>query len=178
MLTPRAASSLRVPFVTRSHLRFPRHRDTPPMNLLLGIPTRPFASMRRANGLARGTACSVFRNELEKDFRPCSPESFGGAWATITVKLMFLPSILRTSKRGEQGSVLTLALISADRCTQASTPSCPLPFAPLVYATKFCCSRVTLPLMHDSCTPTTWHPCKLMSLSMWSMVLFVSTPYL
>ena len=39
------------------------------MNLLLGIPTRPFASVRRARGLARGTACAVFRNELLKDFR-------------------------------------------------------------------------------------------------------------
>ena len=73
------------------------------MNLLLGIPTRPFASMRRAKGPARGTACAVFRNELQKYFRPCSPESFGGAWATITVKLMFLPSISRTRKRGEEG---------------------------------------------------------------------------
>ena len=70
------------------------------MNLLLGIPTRPFAPMRRAKGLARGTAFAAFRNELQKDFRPCSPESFGGAWATITVKLMLLRVNLEDQQTG------------------------------------------------------------------------------
>ena len=45
---------------------------------------------------------------------------------------MFWPSILRTSRREEHGSDLTLVFFSTDRCTQAPTPSCPFPFSPFV----------------------------------------------
>ena len=39
-----------------------------PTNLLLGIPTRPFASMRRAKGLARGTAFASFPQRTPERF--------------------------------------------------------------------------------------------------------------
>ena len=123
------------------------------MNLLLGVSTLPFASMRSATATNSRTIFALAHLN-----RLVAHE------ATITVRLIFWPSILRTSRRREHGSSLTLAFFSTDRFTQASTSSCPFPYAPLANATKSCCSRgVTFPLMHDSCTPTTWHPCKFMS---------------